>query len=851
MQVDLFKKYLIIGIVLLFIFSNIPIIKCTNMANSVQSDFPATGFFYVAKKDGIWWFVTPKGEKFYSMGIGIVTPNEFYYGNYSDWAKIADENIKNWNYNTLYWSDHELFPHTPYVYIFGFQHITGNSGWVCERFPDVFDPEWKDAVRKQINDTAEDLRDDPNLIGYHTGNEMKWGPDIGDYDHGNDTFIELFMCANATTPGKQRLISFFSERYDNNTELFNHVWNMNISNFKELEKYKRFGFEGWRVQSKLKSAKIKLFKDYPMLLKEPQLLKQAQKDITDFSRLTTGTYFNVTDTALEAADSNHLNLGVRFHSSGVPREVLEECGKYVDVISINYYRARIFVYDPSDHLNSLKYGCVTLDNWMRNYYEITSKPLLISESGFAYINDDMSYLRFIFSGSPPLTLYSARTQQGVSARYKWYAENCFKNSYVVGHFCFAYRDLVDIWDRPYQKLVNNIAKINKKAIELHEKAPIAKTINNNKEIKTIISPDKQSLFFLHQLIGKNYHDYLNEFLNFAINSMGESLTANELDGTETIGLAYNDDTLFYYEPDIYVDNDFKCPGDGEHPYCKIQYAIDNASDGDTIFVYDGIYDEKIIINKSLNLVGENRETTVIRGLFEEPDTGYNDNVITIQSNHVNITGFNITNKGGYIHNFIFTRYCAGIYLNNYSSCGIFGNNFYNLGRFGIKILRGNNTIIKNNIIYKALNKRGCSIFLDLSNYSIIKDNYLFESTVCCLWMSRCTSSEIQDNIVMGSPSGIILQRSNKNIISGNVIEKNTENGVILKESNQNIIKNNNFVSNPKSVGSTDSYDNVWNGNYWGRPRILPKPIFGRTGLDGLIIQLVGFDYHPLKAPYKQ
>lgn len=40
---------------------------------------------------------------------------------------------------------------------------------------------------------------------------------------------------------------------------------------------------------------------------------------------------------------------------------------------------------------------------------------------------------------------------------------------------------------------------------------------------------------------------------------------------------------------IYVDDDSECPGDGsiELPYCTIQYAIDNASDGDTIFVYNG------------------------------------------------------------------------------------------------------------------------------------------------------------------------------------------------------------------------------------------------------------------------
>ena len=54
-------------------------------------------------------------------------------------------------------------------------------------------------------------------------------------------------------------------------------------------------------------------------------------------------------------------------------------------------------------------------------------------------------------------------------------------------------------------------------------------------------------------------------------------------------------------------------GSGPNNYTKIQDAIDNASDGDTVFVYDGTYYENIIINKSINLTGENKDTTIIDG----------------------------------------------------------------------------------------------------------------------------------------------------------------------------------------------------------------------------------------------
>ena len=52
--------------------------------------------------------------------------------------------------------------------------------------------------------------------------------------------------------------------------------------------------------------------------------------------------------------------------------------------------------------------------------------------------------------------------------------------------------------------------------------------------------------------------------------------------------------------------------DGES-YSTIQDAIDNASDGDIVFVHNGIYRENIKIYKSIKLIGENRDLVIIDG----------------------------------------------------------------------------------------------------------------------------------------------------------------------------------------------------------------------------------------------
>ena len=58
---------------------------------------------------------------------------------------------------------------------------------------------------------------------------------------------------------------------------------------------------------------------------------------------------------------------------------------------------------------------------------------------------------------------------------------------------------------------------------------------------------------------------------------------------------------------IYVDDD------GGADYKRIQDAIDNASEGDTVFVYSGTYFEDVKINTSIVLQGEDKERTIIHG----------------------------------------------------------------------------------------------------------------------------------------------------------------------------------------------------------------------------------------------
>ncbi len=315
-------------------------------------------------------------------------------------------------------------------------------------------------------------------------------------------------------------------------------------------------------------------------------------------------------------------------------------------------------------------------------------------------------------------------------------------------------------------------------------------------------------------------------------------------------------------------------GSGMNNYTKIQDAINNATDGDTIFVYDDSspYYENIVIYKSINLIGENKNTTVIDG-------SKRGDVVNIIANKVNVSGFEIKNSGiewgdigieinsdcVVVFGNIITNNGYGIGLfhssnNTISQCNISDNRW-----IGVSLEDSFNNYISENII-SSNNAEGWAIIvsgigLDHSSGNVICGNTVSDNKWKGIWLKESSDNIISGNIIVDNDEiGIYIFESSGNTISGNSILDHTESGITIDNSWFNVIKNNNFVSNRiHAFLAFDDYpwyvfSNLWIRNYWGNwAGLIPKPIFGFFLLLFPIViffPLVNFDLCPRLFPYK-
>lgn len=342
----------------------------------LSKTFTATGYFRVEKEGDRWWMVTPLGHAFIAASVG-----EFMYGS-SDRQKSAlagtFKSLPVWAASEMSW-----------IKSLGFTALgRGNSATVREvpsripycvyaspmttytrhlkndlkmnfpaNTPMVFDTDYDEYLTSGLS-WLSSYAADPYCLGIFTDNELFWTDDL----------LKIYLS------------------------------NLPASNANRIEAQR------WLDERKGKSGSV--------------WSSATEEDKDAFKAYCLETYLRRTSAALRQYDPNHLYIGNRFYkwtSELSSKAMMEAAGKYIDVISINFYTK----WEPVQE---------DFDNWSG----WSGRPILISEF----------YVKGEDSGLPNTAGlgWIVPTQEDRGLWYENFVAGLIKTGKCVGWQWFKYQD---------------------------------------------------------------------------------------------------------------------------------------------------------------------------------------------------------------------------------------------------------------------------------------------------------------------------------------------------------------------------------------------------------------------------
>lgn len=293
-------------------------------------------------------------------------------------------------------------------------------------------------------------------------------------------------------------------------------------------------------------------------------------------------------------------------------------------------------------------------------------------------------------------------------------------------------------------------------------------------------------------------------------------------------------------------------------YSAIQQAINHANEGDTIYVKAGTYFENVVVNKTVSLLGENTETTIIDG-------NENGDCVNVTANRAKISGFTIRNGGSRPS----TAYASVRLLSSGNS--ILNNNLIN-SWCGIWMEPNSDyNLIANNTIMENLNGIAGQL---LHNTKIIGNT--IENNLMGMWIGPYSQNNVIsfNNIIDHWAEGIMMMQSTSNTFEGNNIVDNNQGGywagitIGFQHYNSSYPSGNKFFHNNianmgKQIGLVGSEPIIWDdgypsgGNYWSDYNgndFYYGPHQNLTASDGIgdtpyVIDSQNIDHFPLMHPY--
>jgi parallel beta-helix repeat protein len=216
---------------------------------------------------------------------------------------------------------------------------------------------------------------------------------------------------------------------------------------------------------------------------------------------------------------------------------------------------------------------------------------------------------------------------------------------------------------------------------------------------------------------------------------------------------------------------------GGYPYAEIQDAINASGDGDIVYVHAGTYTlsdvaiggdcsivHHLCVNKSIDVVGEDKYTTIIDGEWKEWA------LIQMLSANSSISDFTIRNQT-----------LKPVWYPGPDPCYAYNE----MIRVTARDVNISNCILNNSADFIKC----------IGDYATIENNTLLNASYFGIWLWGSDGTRIIDNIIgwSGTNEGIRVYKSNYTVISGNHIRNSSKGMYFWQIFDHNSINNNTIV----------------------------------------------------------
>lgn len=377
-----------------------------------------TGWFHVQEIGGRWFFVTPEGHAFFSLGathaISCIGKDELdlfntkYQGSEELLSRFILEKFQEWNYNSAgYGALEPMEKRLPYAAVIWIEGPVSLAAGTKSAFADVFDATVQERIRETVRTKAERHIQNRNCLGYLFIDLPTWH-NAFNRTKPTGSYVDYFRSLKPYTAGREAYAAFLKKRWGADPEGFRAAYGMDLDSLDEL----------------------------PAIDIAPEILAREKpaEDDEQFLNEVADAYYRCATSELRRIDPNHLILGDRFMADSAKTydSILAVAAKYVDVISFQPMGTKTLLGDYIDHV-----------------HELTGKPILLADVNCVLerptkdLKDTSDYERAVSEHTEKYYLDAARRTSCIGIH------RCTIRDYQPWNLNFFRRGLLRADDSPY------------------------------------------------------------------------------------------------------------------------------------------------------------------------------------------------------------------------------------------------------------------------------------------------------------------------------------------------------------------------------------------------------------------